>query len=139
MRRVVIDTNVYIDWLNRGRHEEVVLQKDAVKYLSAIVWMELLAGAFRVHDKRLVQRMTAPFAKVDRVMVPSARVYEDAGNVLQRLQRLHHYDLARSHSLVGDVLIALSARSMGATVFTQNREDFEAIRRIRYFDLVIVS
>jgi len=139
VRRIVIDTNIYIDWLNWGRHEEVILQKDAVKYLSAIVWMELLAGAFRVPDKRLVQRMTAPFAKVDRVLAPSVRVYEDAGHVLQKLQKSRHYDLAKAHSLVGDVLIALSARSMGATVFTQNREDFMAIQQVRFFELTIVD
>jgi hypothetical protein len=32
MRRVVIDTNIYIDWLNVGRHEDVVFQRDAVKH-----------------------------------------------------------------------------------------------------------
>jgi len=139
VRRIVIDTNIYIDWLNQGRHEEVILQKDAVKYLSAVVWMELLTGASRVSDRRIVQRMTAPFARLDRVLVPSVRVYEDAGHVLQELQKSWHYDLPKAHSLVGDVLIALSARAMGATVITQNREDFKAIREVRFFELAIVD
>ena len=34
MRRVVIDTNIYIDWFNAGRHEDVLFQHDAVKHLS---------------------------------------------------------------------------------------------------------
>jgi hypothetical protein len=37
MRRVVIDTNIYIDWFNVGRHEDVVFQRDAVKHLSDVV------------------------------------------------------------------------------------------------------
>jgi hypothetical protein len=37
MRRVVIDTNLYSDWLNAGRHEALLFQRDAVKYLSAVV------------------------------------------------------------------------------------------------------
>jgi predicted nucleic acid-binding protein len=35
--------------------------------------------------------------------------------------------------LVNDVLIALTARQMGATLYTANAEDFVAIRRIRPF------
>jgi len=44
MRRVVIDTNLYIDWLNAGRPEGVLFQRDAVRYLSAVVMLELYAG-----------------------------------------------------------------------------------------------
>ena len=33
MRRLVIDTNVYIDWFNDGRHEDVLFQRDAIKHL----------------------------------------------------------------------------------------------------------
>jgi len=139
MTRTVIDTNIYIDWLNWGRYEDVVFRKHAIKYLSAVVWMELLAGAFRTVDKRAVQRMTTPFVRLDRVLVPAHRVYEDTGRVLQRLQESMHYDLAKAHSLVGDVLIALSARTIGATVITQNGKDFSAIHRVRPFELLVVD
>jgi predicted nucleic acid-binding protein len=63
MRRVVIDTNVYIDWFNAGRHEDVLFQRDGVKHLSAVVLMELRAGAFAVWDRRLVQRVESAFAR----------------------------------------------------------------------------
>ena len=52
MQRVVIDTNVYIDWINEGQYEAVLFQRDSVKYLSAVVIMELSAGAFSVRDRR---------------------------------------------------------------------------------------
>jgi hypothetical protein len=45
MQRIVIDTNVYIDWLNSGRYEELLFAPGAVKHLSSIVMMELWAGA----------------------------------------------------------------------------------------------
>jgi len=48
VHRVVIDTNLYIDWLNHGRHEELISQLGTIKYLSAVVLMELLAGADRL-------------------------------------------------------------------------------------------
>jgi predicted nucleic acid-binding protein len=63
MRRVVVDTNVYIDWFNAGRHEDVLLQRDAVKHLSAVVLMELRAGAFTARDRRLVQRVESAFLR----------------------------------------------------------------------------
>jgi hypothetical protein len=34
MRRLVIDTNVYIDWFNAGLHEEILFQRDMVKHLT---------------------------------------------------------------------------------------------------------
>ncbi len=111
MRRVVIDTNIYIDWFNVGRHEEVVLQRDAVKHLSAVVLMELRAGAFASRDRRLVQRVESAFARAGRILLPSRHVFVEAGDVLRRLQARRGFHLTTSHSIVNDVLIALSARS----------------------------
>ena len=75
--------------------------------------------------------------RANRVLVPSGAIYEDAGHVLRTLQP-RGYRLASTPSLVNDVLIALSARSIGATVLTTNTRDFEAIRGIRPFKLGIV-
>jgi len=138
MRRLVIDTNLYIDWLNVGRHEGVLFQRDAVKYLSAVVVLELYAGAFAPRDRRLVRDVVAAFDRTDRILVPSGIVYEDAGHVLRALQVSRGYQVAGSSSLVNDVLIALSARSVGATVVTSNAKDFTAIREIRPFKLTVV-
>jgi len=137
MRRVVIDTNVYIDWLNRGRHEEVLFQRGTVKYLSAVVLMELRAGAFSERDRRLLRRLEAAFERAGRVLVPSRGVFAEAGESLRRLQTERGYSIGASHSIANDVLIALSARSIGATVVTQNERDYRAIQAVRPFRLVI--
>jgi predicted nucleic acid-binding protein len=139
MRRLVIDTNLYIDWLNAGRHERVLFQRDAVKYLSAVVALELYAGAFAPRDRRVVRDVVAAFDRADRILVPSGLVYEDAGHVLRALQASRGHQVAGSSSRVNDVLIALSARSVGATVVTSNAKDFIAIREIRPFKLTVVS
>ena len=34
MRRLIIDTNVYIDWFNAGRHEDILFQRGTVKQRS---------------------------------------------------------------------------------------------------------
>lgn len=137
MERVVIDTNIYVDWLNEGRHEAVLFQREAVKYLSAVVLMELSAGAFSARDRRLVQEVTSAFAKVGRILAPTVANYEEAGDVLRRLQEFRGYTVASAYGLANDVLIALSARSVGATVITQNQRDFVAIQTIRPFKLAL--
>jgi predicted nucleic acid-binding protein len=139
MRRLVIDTNLYIDWLNAGRHEAILFQPDAVKYLSAVVMMELLAGARAARDQRLLRGITETFARAGRILLPSVAVYEEAGYVLRRLHASWERSLAGASSLVSDVLIALSARSIGATVITQNERDFVAIQKIRPFKLAVVE
>ena len=83
MRRLVIDTNIYIDWFNAGRHEDILFQRDAVKQLSAVVLMELRAGAFALRDRRLVQRVESAFAKAGRILVPSRGVFGEASKLLK--------------------------------------------------------
>ena len=134
----MIDTNLYVDWLNSGHFGEVLFEAGAVKYLSAVVLMELRAGAFGATDRRLVRRLQAAFEKAGRLLVPTGAVFDEAGETLRRLQSERGYNLAASHSIVNDVLIALSARASGAIVVTQNGRDFRAIQAIRPFRLEIV-
>ena len=86
--------------------------------------MELSAGAFSVRDRRLIRTVTTAFAKAGRILVPTVAIYDEAGDVLRRLQIAKRYTLSGAYGLVNDVLIALSARSIGATVITQNERDF---------------
>jgi predicted nucleic acid-binding protein len=139
VRRIIVDTNVYIDWLNDGRHEEVLFGRDTVKYLSAVVLMELRAGAFSPKDRRLVAKLEEAFHGAHRIVGPSPGVFADAGDVLRRLQTERGYRVDAKHSIVNDVLIALSARSIGATVVTQNERDYRAIQHIRPFELQVVT
>jgi predicted nucleic acid-binding protein len=138
MRRVLIDTNLYIDWLNARRREELLFQEGAIKYLSAVVILELYAGAFSLRERRILRGVVTAFDRANRILVPSGAVYEDAGHVLRTLQQSRGYRLSSMPSLVNDVLIALSARSVGATVLTSNARDFEAIREFRPFKLTTV-
>lgn len=55
---------------------------------------------------------------------------------LSRIAAAKGYEKRKIQELSSDVLIALTARSVGATVITLNAEDFEDIRRYRRFRLV---
>jgi hypothetical protein len=64
MRPLVIDTGVYIDWLSTRRHEDILFDRGALKYFSAVVLMELRAGTFSVPDRRLIQQWEATFHRL---------------------------------------------------------------------------
>ena len=51
MRRLILDTTLYLDWLNTGAHVPLLFQPYAVNMMSAVVMMELLAGAYAVRDR----------------------------------------------------------------------------------------
>ena len=139
MRRLVVDTNIYINWLNAGRYEDVLFRRDVVKHLSAVVLMELRVGALSSRDRRAVGQIERVFEKADRILVPSRAVYADAGDVLRRLRARRGANLSGRTEIVNDVLIALSARSIGATVATRNARDFRAIQEVRRFSLEVVE
>ena len=65
-------------------------------------------------------------------MTPTHPIWCDAGNVLSVLWRdAPSFRSAVHGGLVNDVLIALTARAIGATVITHNRVHFEMIREVR--------
>jgi predicted nucleic acid-binding protein len=84
-----------------------------------------------------VRRVASAFEKTGRILAPSRNVFDEAGDALRSLQE-RGVRIETSHSIVNDVLIALSARSIGATVVTQNERDFKAIRAVRPFELRVV-
>jgi predicted nucleic acid-binding protein len=133
VKKVLLDTNVYIDWLNRGLREDLFLGPGLVRYLSAVVVMELRAGAGTRAARHGVDELVRAYGAGGRLIAPPEGAFDRAGTVLRRLRLAGHE--VRSASLVADVLIALSARSVGATVVTANVADFESIRDIEPFAL----
>ncbi|WP_437733009.1 type II toxin-antitoxin system VapC family toxin [Sorangium sp. So ce1335] len=132
LRKVLLDTNLYIGWLNRGIHEDLMIGPGPVRYLSAVVQMELRAGATTLPARRAVDHLGRAYRSAGRIVAPDAEVFDHAGRTLRRLREAGRE--VRRASLVNDVLIALSARSLGATVLTAD-EDYDAIRAVLDFKL----
>ena len=133
MERIVPDTSVLIDWLRAGRHEGLLLRTGAIKYLSAVVAMELAAGASLPRDRDTVAKLVRGYRGVGRLLVPTGRTYAQAGVLLRSLRAK-----GRGSSIANDVLIALSARAIGATVITGDGDDFRVIHTLCAFGLVVV-
>jgi predicted nucleic acid-binding protein len=131
--KLILDTNVYIGWLNYRLHEALVMGPGAVRYLSSVVQMELRAGAVTRRARQGLDQLVRAHAASGRVVAPSPAQFDEAGLALRALQLAGRE--TRRASLVNDLLIALTARQIGATVYTRDFEDFEAIRRGRDFSL----
>ena len=71
-----------------------------------------------------------------RLITPTAKDWQDSATIVARLAAEKGYERRKIQELSFDVLIALAARSIGATVITLNRHDFTDIRRYRRFQLV---
>jgi predicted nucleic acid-binding protein len=107
-----------------------------VRYLSAVVVLELRAGAKSRSARHALDRLVRAYTAGGRLIAPTADAFDRAGSLLRKL-KLAGLEV-RTASLVNDVLIAETARSTGATVVTANRSDFEAIRSLEAFSLEIV-
>jgi predicted nucleic acid-binding protein len=136
MTKLFLDTNAYVGWLNHGLHEELVVGPGFVRYLSSVVQMELRVGASTRPARRLLDQLVRAHAASARLVAPSTSVFDEAGLVLRAL-RMAGREVRRA-SLVNDVLIALTVRRLGATLYTADVEDFTAIRKVRDFGLEVV-
>ncbi len=136
MIKKILDTNVYIDlFANPSLHEDIFVSEGPI-YLSSVVFMELMAGAHAENENKKVKSLLDLFKKLGRVITPSLKDYEQAGEILLKLQRVKGYNLKKSASISNDCLIAASARGIGAVIYTQNKKDFQAIHDV--FDIKVV-
>jgi predicted nucleic acid-binding protein len=125
--KVLLDTNVFIGYLRAGLHAEWVLGRvsHTIRFLSAVVLMELRFGADTPRRKRAVDGIQRAFPS-GRIIAPTPSIFEQAGRVFRTL----HGNGAGLQDRLGplnDLLIALTARQIGATVVTNNLDEFRRI------------
>jgi len=139
----LIDTDLYIDLIQSGKTLPIIRELYAKEapgiYFSSVVAQELLAGARSPTGRKHVETLLAPFERAGRVVTPSHRQWKEAGNMLARLLESRRDLKSKLPALVNDCLVALSARALGATLYTKNRDDFTLLQTIRRFSLVIVN
>ncbi len=143
MAKHLIDTDLYIDLIQSGTTlpfiSELYAKGAPGLYFSSIVAQELLAGARSPAGKKRVEILFRPFERVGRVVTPGHNQWKEAGDILAKV--LHDRPDLKNKvpALVNDCLLALSARSLGATLYTRNRDDFILLQSRRSFSLVVIS
>ena len=137
-RALLFDTSVYVSAIQGGvlspasRRLREALPRT---YLASVVSAELRAGAITEKARRTVHDVTQWAHRVGRIVTPGPGAWERAGDILGGIRRKEPHLRSKVPTLWNDVLIALSARQIGATVETENVEDFELLRRYVQFDL----
>lgn len=124
--KVMFDTNVYISYIRNGSHREELKRRGSVKYLSGIVLMELYAGAKTREAERFLDSNLSAYVGTGRVITTRQEHYAEIGRFLSGLPGQYGM-LIRKAAFLNDVFIAFMARSIGATLFTEDRDHFEII------------
>ena len=125
--RILLDTNVFIDYLRAGRHAAWVWggRESRIRFLSAVVLLELRLGADTARRERAVDRIQAAFP-AERIVAPTPALFDRAGALFRTL----HGSGSRMRDRLGpmnDLLIALTAWRIGAAVVTANIREFGRI------------
>jgi len=132
----IIDSNIYIDLFRYGLYKEELneINKNFIIRNSSVVLLELNTGALENEEKKLIAKMERHLGIVN----PTPRNWIESGKILNSLQKRYGFGYRKLRDLVNDTLIAMSARSNGATVITNNSDDFEIIRRFKHFNLIVL-
>lgn len=141
-RLYLLDSNVYIRAF-RDAAFGAALQEFHRRHLprlvlSAVVGAELLVGARRADREWVVRRaLVEPFRSRRRLHTPSWSTWVLVARVDQALRRLAaQRPRLDKRSFFHDMLIAASAREIGATIITENGADFALIAR--HLDIAFV-
>lgn len=132
--KVVYDTCLYIDFLRNRKNEGFFLDRNQIRFLSPVVMMELLAGSKTNKEKNGLKHLFKPYIKSDRIIQLGLKEYFQAGEILSKIRKKEG---AVKPGFSHDVLIALSASSLGATLLTANKKDFERIKKVHPYKLEI--
>jgi tRNA(fMet)-specific endonuclease VapC len=141
-RWVLFDTSVYIAAIHGGIESTafLLLNRELPKtYLASVVSAELRAGATSVTARRAVEQFTSRAQRVGRVVALGAGTWDRAGDLLGRIRQREPRLRSRIPSFWNDLLIALSARELGAMLVTCNARDFELLRRYVRFELTVFN
>src|SRR5437588_826628 len=111
-RFAILDTSVYIENLKSGRFTRQILELPFIARCSAVVLHELLRGARARAEIKFIYELQ----RQCRAVTPTERQWIEAAEILKRIRAREHHDVAKMRELAFDVLIALSARSIGATL-----------------------
>lgn len=141
-RKFVLDTNCFIDAsrseVGADAFAEFCARMAPRLYLSTVVAAELRAGAGTSVDRRVLdRRVLGPYVRRQRLVNPSAAVWEGLGTTLARLADDEGLVLGKIRkSFVFDILIALSCREIGAVLVSRNLKNLSRIARVFAFDFV---
>ena len=130
---VILDTSIFIDHLRTGCHQQRIESLTGLIRMSSVVLAELWRGATDRAERGFLRALE----KNHPILTPTENNWLESGRLLGQIYAEKGFTPDKLRDLQFDVLIALTARSHGARLFTSDRADFEAISAYRKFELEI--
>jgi predicted nucleic acid-binding protein len=141
--KYLLDTNIYIDAFRseqrKSQFRQAFLPLLPATFLSAVVAYELHVNAADSRTRALIQEFIFPLERTGRLLCPTFDDWIDAARIIGSVAENESGWRSKLPALLNDILIALCARRIGATLLTHNREDFRLIRRHRNFSLRVLA
>jgi predicted nucleic acid-binding protein len=122
----IFDSSVYIGHWEKGLYDMELadIRRGFIVRHSAVVLSELRRGARTPAANVLVEAL---FKRADIQWEPTPQHWWEAGKLVREIADTQGWDKNKRRAFQNDTLIALTARSYGATVVTADREDFELL------------
>ncbi len=135
--KAVCDTSVYIPFINQGVIHPVFSDESVrpMLFMSAVVLSELYAGAHDIQSIKLLDKLYQTFHNVARLITPDKRDWQQTGRVIAKLRKKYGFETKYLARIQNDILIACSARKLGAFVVTRNEKDFRRIQEFTDFHI----
>jgi len=133
--KVICDTSVYIPFINQGIAHPIFSYKSIspVLYMSAVVLSELYSGAHDSQSIKLLDKLYHTFQNVGRLIVPDGSDWQQTGRIIAKMKKKYGFETKYLARIQNDILIACSARKIGAFIVTQNKKDFRRIKEFTDF------
>jgi predicted nucleic acid-binding protein len=143
LRKYVLDSNIYItaarDAAFAGELIRFTGQHLPRLYLHSVVVQELYRGAVNDHARQVVDRqIVAPFENRGRIFTPSYAAWKRSGEVVAELVKRKIVTAGGvPHSMVNDILLAVSCREEGVVLITLNDRGFGRIQQVEQLSYVL--
>ena len=104
-----------------------------------MVAYELYVNARDNRTRTLMKEFVRPMEQAGRVIAPAFDDWVEASAIVTGIEQKDRGWRSKLPTLLNDILIALCARRIGATLLTYNRDDFRLIRRHKDFSLRVLA
>ena len=140
--KYLLDTNIYLGAFRseerKERFRSAFFPLIPQTFLSSVVAFELSVNSKDRKTRELVGNLTDPMLRTGRVVSPRFEDWLQASEILTDIEAHEKRWKSKLPALLNDVLIALCARQIGATLITCNRDDFLLIHRHTDFHLRVL-
>lgn len=140
--KYVLDTNVYLGAVRseqkKAQFRQTFFPLLPATHLSSVVAYELYVNAQDGRTRSLAQEFIRPMERSGRVITPTFDDWVEASDIVTAVEQKDRGWRSKLPALLNDILIALCARRIGATLLTYNKDDFQLIHRHKDFSLRVL-